>query len=199
VTRDEIGRRQVAVLEADGDSAPTADLRHIETFHHDELALTVTPGEEDDALDRIRETAASWTGRDVRARIEVDGFLAADEAAFAAAIDDALANAAEEQGHEDDPPAGTDADAQAATDADAQAATDADAQAGHEIAVENRTRSVEAIRAHPLYREFEDRLDPETAVDAARRDDYDPEQFAADVREAVLAALAELDAEGDLS
>lgn len=165
VTRAETGRRRVAVVEVGADggdsTAPTSavDLRPIETSHHDELSLTVAPGEESRALERIREAVAAWTDRDVDARIEVEGFVEADEAAFAEAL----------------------------------------ASASGDVALENRTRSVERLLAHPLYREFEERLDPETALDAARRDDYDPERFAGDVREAVLAAMAELDAAGELT
>lgn len=158
VTRAETGRRQVAVVQADR-SGHAVDLRAIETYHHDELAIAITPGEAEAALDRVRAAVSEWADRDVDARIAIDGFVDSDETAFAAAVADAAG----------------------------------------EVPVENDVRSAARYLDHPLYRDFEDRLDPETALDAARREDYDPEQFAEDVREVVLAAMAELDAEGTLS
>lgn len=158
VTRDETGRRQVAVLDAD-DAGHTVALRPVETFHHDRLSVTVTPGEEDAALARIRDAVAEWTDRAVEARIEVDGFVDRDETAFDEAV--------------------------------------ADAAGG--FPVDNATRSVARLLDHPLYRAFATRLDPDTATEAARRDDHDPEELATDVRQAVLAALAELEAEGSLA
>lgn len=77
-------------------------------------------------------------------------------------------------------------------------AADIDAACG-EVAFENRTRSVEHLLEHPVHESIAERLDADRARDAARSDPSDPEALAADARQRVLAAMADLAAEGDLS
>ena len=67
------------------------------------------------------------------------------------------------------------------------------------VPMENRTRSVAHLLEHPIYREFEARLDADTALEATERDDHDPDRLVEDARERVLAAMADLAAAGELS
>ncbi len=85
------------------------------------------------------------------------------------------------------------------TELDEQAFDEAVAEAAGEIPIENRTRTVEHILAHPLFEEFEAALEGrEEPVATEERDDYDPETFKADVWEQTLEVFARLSAEGVL-
>lgn len=79
VTSGEQGRRGAVLVDTD---AETLERRRLDTFHHDRLEVTVTPGEEDAALDTVESRAAEWADRRVEAEIVVDGFVTSDEAAF---------------------------------------------------------------------------------------------------------------------
>lgn len=86
VTRSETGRRNVADLDtADG----RIGLRAIETFHYDELTVTVLPGEADRAVAEVEDWVEARRDRDVAAEITVTGHVAMPEAAFEAALADA--------------------------------------------------------------------------------------------------------------
>jgi len=76
------------------------------------------------------------------------------------------------------------------------------ADAAGEVPVENRTRSVSALLEHPIYEGVVDRLDVDAVREAARHpeagDERRREALQEDARERVLAAMADLAAEGDL-
>lgn len=75
----ETGRRRVAVLDAD---PGTVDFRPLDTFRYERERFTVTPGEEDRVLSRVRRWAIERAVAGAEATVHVDGFCAADEAAF---------------------------------------------------------------------------------------------------------------------
>lgn len=87
VARSETGRRQVAVGDT-GDGSLVLD--PLDTFHYDRLALTVLPGEEDAAVERLERWCAERADRDAECRVRVEGHVGLDEATF----DDRLADAA---------------------------------------------------------------------------------------------------------
>lgn len=87
VTRGETGRRTVAVVDT-ADDQPVR-LTPLDTFHYDELSLTVRPGGEAAVLDAVRARVEEWDSRPVEAEIVVDGFIAEDEREFAAALSSA--------------------------------------------------------------------------------------------------------------
>ena len=84
-------------------------------------------------------------------------------------------------------------------DRDETAFADALAEAAGDVPLTNRTRSVAQLLEHPIYREFQARLDAETALKATERDDHDPDRLVAAARERLLAAMTDLAAEGELS
>jgi DNA repair exonuclease SbcCD nuclease subunit len=68
-----------------------------------------------------------------------------------------------------------------------------------DVAVDNRTRTVEQILTHPLFEAFQERLEKRTELHAVEeRTDYDTDQFQDDVWEATLSVFAELASEGEL-
>lgn len=73
------------------------------------------------------------------------------------------------------------------------------AAAAGDVPNENRTRSVAHLLDHPIYREFESHLDADAALDATERDDHDPQRLLDDARDRLLAAMADLAAEGELT
>ncbi|AGN02120.1 DNA repair exonuclease [Salinarchaeum sp. Harcht-Bsk1] len=157
VTTAETGRRSIAIV--DDGATPSVALEPLDSFHYDELELTVRPGDAKDAIGTVREQVATWAHRDVEAEIAIEGFVDRDEAMFAAELADAAGD----------------------------------------VPLENRTRSVAHLLDHPIYREFEARIDADTALDATENEGHDPDQLLDDARERVLAAMADLAAEGELS
>lgn len=87
VTRKETDRRTVLLVDTDASRA--IQPRHLDTFHYDRLSLRVTPGAEEDVLDRVRSQVSEWGARHVAPAIAVDGFTEWNEAEF----DEALAEA----------------------------------------------------------------------------------------------------------
>jgi exonuclease SbcD len=73
------------------------------------------------------------------------------------------------------------------------------AEASGDVPHDNEVRSATPLLQHPIYREFDARLDAETALEAAEHDEYDPERLCEDARERVLAAMADLAADGELT
>lgn len=86
VTRGETGPRSVAIVDTDRDGV---ERRRLDTFHYDHLAVDVAPGDEDAAVERIREWVDERRNRDVEASITVTGHVRVDEADFAASLADA--------------------------------------------------------------------------------------------------------------
>lgn len=84
-TRAETGPRACVLVDTGADRP--VEFRELETFHHDELELRVTPGREEQVLATIEDQVDTWRGRTVEARIAVDGFTERDEAAFAADLE----------------------------------------------------------------------------------------------------------------
>jgi len=89
VTRAEQGPRSAVLLDLDGPREGRLERRRLATYHCDELALTVAPGEEDEVVDRVADRVATWRDRDVDAAITVEGFVEWDESTFDAALSDA--------------------------------------------------------------------------------------------------------------
>jgi|GEM_PF-527875 len=193
VTRSETGRRSIAVVDA-GDT-PQIRLQELDAFHYDELALTVRPGEADDVLATVREQVESWA--------ELNATAADGSRSPAAGIVE------------------PEITVEGFVDRDETAFAESLAAACGDVPFENRTRSVAALLDHPIYREFEARLDDETVAgavegagvaeswyagespgedaDTAGSATYDPEELREDARERVLAAMADLAASGDLT
>lgn len=84
VTRKETGRRTCAII--DTEASPAVQLKHLDSFHYDSLALRVTPGEEDAVLEEISRQVDRWADRNVAPEITIDGFTRMNEAAFGDAI-----------------------------------------------------------------------------------------------------------------
>lgn len=84
VTRSETGRRTVALIETDAGQA--VSLRHLETFHYDELSRQVTPGSEAAVIEAIETHVATWADRNVAAQITLDGYTEMAEDEFDEAV-----------------------------------------------------------------------------------------------------------------
>ena len=89
VTRSETGPRSAVLLDFDGPGGGQLERRQLHTHHYDALAVTVTPGAEREAIDRVGERVETWRDRPVEADIAVEGFVEWDEATFDAALSDA--------------------------------------------------------------------------------------------------------------
>lgn len=89
-TKAEIGPRTVAIIDTNEDQE--VQLKEISSFHYDSLDLRVTPGNENEVIERIRSRVDQWEDRNVSPRISVEGFTEMEEKAF----NDVLAEAAED-------------------------------------------------------------------------------------------------------
>ncbi|MHB9287663.1 metallophosphoesterase family protein [Halobacteriales archaeon Cl-PHB] len=157
VTSGEQGPRGAVLVDT---GAGRLERCRLDTFHHDRLELTVTPGEEDAALERVASKTADWAERWVDAEIAVEGFVTRDEAAFHEGL---------------------------------QAASG-------DVPVDDDTRTVGWLESHPLYEAVEAELAArDLPTEAVEGEDYDPDAFEGDVRQALLSAFAALEAEGRLS
>lgn len=86
------------------------------------------------------------------------------------------------------------------TQMDETAFNNALTEATGEVPLENTTRTVDHILSHPLFEDFQKRLDERDQLHAVEeRDDYGVEAFQEDVWEATLEIFANLAAEGELT
>lgn len=81
----ETGRRHVSILDTDDGLS----LAPIETFHYAHRRFTVVPGDEEAILEEIRSWVDTNAIERAETTVEVDGFVAMDEATFAAALEEA--------------------------------------------------------------------------------------------------------------
>lgn len=79
VARDETGPRKAFLVDTGGDRPEAVELA---TFHYDRLEVTVRPGRERDALERIRGWAERRTADRIDAEILVDGHTGEPEGEF---------------------------------------------------------------------------------------------------------------------
>lgn len=75
----ETGRRKAVLIDTEQRNTATIAL---DTFYHDELSVTIRPGAEADALERIEEWVSRRRDDECDMEISVDGFVDADEDEF---------------------------------------------------------------------------------------------------------------------
>jgi len=79
ITQKEITPRNVVLLETEQDRL---EFQTLETFHFDHLEIQLSPGGEDEALEKIEKWATERTKRNTKASIEVKGHIEMGENIF---------------------------------------------------------------------------------------------------------------------